>query len=366
LKIAVACGGTGGHIFPGLATADILRERGHDIRLWLAGKDVEAPAVKDWAGPVVTVQAEGLPSGFSLRMLRAAWKLLRAALSCRKIMRQNRPDVLLAMGSYASAGPVFAALSLNVPVVLHEANVLPGRAIALFSRWATAVAGSFEETRFYLRRKDLVVTGMPIRKDLEKAAKTAAPHESGRDLFTVLVMGGSRGAHRLNDLASAAIAQIHKAGHRIRVIHLTGTVDEAAIRKNYQDAGVAATVSAFEQDMAPIYTSTDLAICRSGASTCAELSDFAVPALQIPYPGATNDHQMVNARAMEKSGAVDVVPEHDLSLSWLVDYIVGCMQTPGRLARMSAATRSRAMQSAAESLATLVVQVGSGEYGLSV
>jgi UDP-N-acetylglucosamine--N-acetylmuramyl-(pentapeptide) pyrophosphoryl-undecaprenol N-acetylglucosamine transferase len=150
------------------------------------------------------------------------------------------------------------------------------------------------------------------------------------------------------------------------VIHLTGTVDEDAIRKNYQDAGVAAVVSAFEQDMAPIYTSTDLAICRSGASTCAELSDFAVPALQIPYPDATNDHQMVNARAMEKSGAVDVVPERDLSLSWLVDYIVGCMQTPGRLARMSAATRSRAMQSAAESLATLVVKVGSGEYDLSV
>ena len=366
MKIAVACGGTGGHIFPGLATADVLRQRGHEIRLWLAGKDVEAPAVKDWAGPVVTVQAEGLPSGFSLRMIRAAWKLLRAAWSCRKIMRQDRPDVLLAMGSYASAGPVFAALSLKVPVVLHEANVLPGRAIALFSRWATAVAGSFEETRFYLRRKDLVVTGMPIRKDLEKAAKSAPPHESGRDLFTVLVMGGSRGAHRLNDLASAAMVQIHKAGHRIRVIHLTGIVDENAIRKNYQDAGVAAVVSAFEQDMAPIYTTTDLAICRSGASTCAELSDFAVPALQIPYPDATNDHQMVNARAMEKSGAVDVVPERDLSLSWLVDYIVGCMQTPGRLARMSAATRSRAMQSAAESLATLVVKVGSGEYGPSV
>lgn len=366
MKIAVACGGTGGHIFPGLATADVLRQRGHEVKLWLAGKDVETPALKDWPGPVVTVPAEGLPSGLSLRAIRASWKLLRAAWACRTIMRQDPPDVLLAMGSYASAGPVSAALSLKVPVVLHEANVLPGRAIALFSRWATAVAGSFEETRFYLRRKDLVVTGMPIRKELEEAAKTAAPHEPGRDLFTLLVMGGSRGAHKLNDVASAAVIQIHKAGHRIRVIHLTGTVDEAAIRKSYQDAGVNAEVSAFEQDMAPIYTRTDLAICRSGASTCAELSDFAVPALQIPYPDATHDHQMVNARAMEKSGAVDVVPERDLSLSWLVDYIIGCMQTPGRLARMSAATRSRAMQSAAESVASLVVKVGSGEYGRSV
>jgi UDP-N-acetylglucosamine--N-acetylmuramyl-(pentapeptide) pyrophosphoryl-undecaprenol N-acetylglucosamine transferase len=150
------------------------------------------------------------------------------------------------------------------------------------------------------------------------------------------------------------------------VIHLTGIVDEDAIRKNYENAGVMARVSAFEQDMAPIYTSTDLAICRSGASTCAELLDFGVPALQIPYPGATNDHQMVNARAIEKTGAVDVVPERDLGLSWLVDYIVGCLQTPGRLARMSAAARSRAMQNAAESLAELVVKAGSEAYGLSV
>ena len=366
MKIAVACGGTGGHIFPGLATADILRGRGHEVRLWLAGKDVETPAVKDWAGPVVTVQAEGLPSGFSLRAIRTAWKLFHAAWECRKIMRENRPDVLLAMGSYASVGPVSAALSLKVPVVLHEANVLPGRAIALFSRWATALAGSFEETRFYLRRKDLVVTGMPIRKELEQAARTVVPHEVHHDLFTLLVMGGSRGAHRLNDLASAAIVRIHKGGYRVRAIHLTGTVDEDSIRKIYQEAGVPATVSAFEQDMAPIYAATDLAICRSGASTCAELSDFAVPAPQIPYPGATKDHQMVNARAMEKSGAADVVPERDLSVSWLVDYIVGCMQTPGRLARMSAAARSRAMQSAAESLATLVINVGSEKHVLVV
>jgi UDP-N-acetylglucosamine--N-acetylmuramyl-(pentapeptide) pyrophosphoryl-undecaprenol N-acetylglucosamine transferase len=259
-----------------------------------------------------------------------------------------------------------AALLLNVPVVLHEANVLPGRAVRLFSRWAATVAGSFEETRFYLRRKDLIVTGMPIRKDLEKAARNYRPHESGRDVFTVLVMGGSRGAHRLNDVASAAIAQIHKAGHRIRVIHLAGFADEAAIRRVYENAGVPGTISGFAQDMASVYAAADLAICRSGAATCAELSAFAVPALLIPYPFAANDHQTVNARAMEKSNAADVVPERDLSISWLVDYIVRCMQAPGRLARMSAASRSRAMQSAAELLAEVVIKVGRGDYGVAV
>ncbi len=357
MKIGVACGGTGGHIFPGLATAGVLVERGHAVKLWLAGKDIEAPALKDWKGPLVTVHAEGLPYGFSLRAIRAAWKILRAALACRRIMRRDRPDVLVAMGSYASVGPVAAALSLGVPVVLHEANVLPGRAISLFSRWATAVAGSFEETRFYLRRKEIVITGMPVRRELEKGARAPA-HEADRERFTILVMGGSRGAHRLNDIASAAVVRVHAGGHRVKVIHLTGVADEAAIRKVYEAAGVAHEVHGFAQDMGSIYAITDLAICRSGAATCAELSVFAVPSLLVPYPFAAGDHQMFNAKALEKIGAADVVPERDLSVAWLGDYIVNCLRDPGRLAKRSAAVRSRAAHSAAEALADLVAKVG--------
>lgn len=362
MKVAVACGGTGGHIFPGLATADVLRRRGHEVELWLAGKDVETPAVKDWKGPIVTVQAEGLPSDFSLRAIRAGFRLVGAAWSCRRIMKKARPGVLLAMGSYASVGPMGAALSLGIPVVLHEANVLPGRAIALFARWAVAVAGSFEETRYYLRRKDMVLTGMPIRRELEGAAEQAARATRG-DPFTVLVMGGSRGAHRLNDIVSAAMAQLHKGGHRIRVIHLAGFADEAAVKKTYGDAGVPAEVYGFVQDMAPLYSACDLAICRSGAATCAELSVFARPALLVPYPFAANDHQTVNARAIEKMGAADVVPEHDLSVAWLVDYVLGCMRTPARLDRMSAAFKERGVRGAAEALASLVIEVGEGRHG---
>lgn len=360
MKIAIACGGTGGHIFPGLAAAEVLRQRGHDITLWLAGKDVEEPAVRDWKGRVVTVVAEGMPSVFSAQALQAGTRLLRAMMSCRRIMKRDRPAVLLAMGSYASVGPVGAALSLRVPVVLHEANVLPGRAIAFFARWATAVAGSFQETRFYLRRKDLVLTGMPLRRDLERAARAAPARQ--HDLFTVLVMGGSRGARRLNEVAPAAIVQVHRGGHRLRVVHLAGRDDEAAVRKAYQEAGVPNTVHAFTADMAAVYGAADLAICRSGAATCAELSAFAVPALLVPYPSAMNDHQTLNARALEKTGAADVVPERDLSEAWLADYIAGCVGAPGRLARMSAAARSRAGQSGAEALAGLVERVGGGTY----
>jgi UDP-N-acetylglucosamine--N-acetylmuramyl-(pentapeptide) pyrophosphoryl-undecaprenol N-acetylglucosamine transferase len=340
-----------------LATAEVLRRRGHEIELWLAGQDVEAPAVRGWVGSVVTVPAEGLPSGFSPRVIQSTWKMIRAARLCSRRMREGRPEVLLAMGSYASAGPVVGALRWRIPVVLHEANVLPGRAIRFFSRWAAAVAVSFEETGYYLRRGDLVCTGMPLREDMEAAARQQAGAGPSRDVFTVLVTGGSRGAHRLNEIASEAVARVHAAGHRIGVIHLTGAADETAVRQAYEQAGVPQEVFPFSGDMASLYRRADLAVCRAGAATCAELAVFALPALLVPYPFAAYDHQTANARALEKNGAADVVPEQDLTAEWLADYLVSVMRNPGRLARQRTAASRRAAPSGAEALADLVEKV---------
>lgn len=360
MLIGLACGGTGGHIFPGLATASVLRDRGHEVVLWLAGKDVEQTAVQDWPGEVLTVPAEGFPSGISFRAVAVTARLVRAVTSCTALMRKQKPDALLAMGSYASVGPVCAALRLHVPYVLHEANVLPGRAVSLFSRWADSVAASFEETRFYMRRKNLVVTGMPLRAELAQAVGQPEKFRLDRDLFTVLVMGGSRGAVQVNEVVSEALCRAGQAGLKLQVIHLAGLHDHGELESAYQAAGVAHTVHGFAQDMASLYAATDLAICRAGAATCAELSAFGVPALLIPYPHAANDHQMANARAMEKAGAADVVSEHDLSVDWLVDYVSERVRTPSRLASMSAASRKRATRNGAEALADVVEGVAQG------
>ena len=150
MKIGIACGGTGGHIFPGLAVAEALRRRGHTVVLWLAGKPGEDLALVGWDGPIVTVYARGVSSHAPRAMIATCFRLVRAVLQCRQSMRRFSPDVLLAMGSYASIGPVLAARWLNIPVVLHEANVIPGRAIRFLSRWAEAVAVGFEETRQHL------------------------------------------------------------------------------------------------------------------------------------------------------------------------------------------------------------------------
>ena len=359
LNIHLACGGTGGHIFPGLATARVLRERGHIVTLWMAGKDVEQTAVRGWDGTVITVPSQGFPSGLNWDSVRSAWSLFNASRICLARMRRESPDVLLAMGSYASVGPALAAFRLHIPVVLHESNVIPGRAIALLSRRARAVAAVFEETRFYLKRREIVVTGMPLRRELAVAqeALPSAPRAPGEG-FTLLVMGGSRGAHRLNELVTEAVEEMGPAKRRLRMIHLTGPADEAAVGARYTALGATHEVHGFFSDMAALYRRADFAICRSGAATCAELCAFGLPALLVPYPFAARNHQFANAQAMARYGAGDLVEEKDLESDWLADYIGGMMRAPARLARMGAAARSRALCCAAEALADLVEQTG--------
>ena len=355
MKVAVACGGTGGHVFPGLATARELLSRGHEVTLWLTGRDTEQSARKDWDGPVVEVPARGFPSGLSFQSLQTAWRLVRAVGRCRAAMRGNRPDVLLAMGSYASVGPCGAARLLGVPIVLHEANVIPGRAVRLFARSAAAVAAGFEETRYHLRGAKLTVVGIPLREELTEAARGLPPREGVvHSPFRLLVVGGSLGAHRLNEVAVEALARLKRQGTEFAVAHLTGKEDEAFVRAAYVAAGVDAEVIAFTKYMAPLYHAADLAICRAGASTCAELAYFGVPALFVPFPRAAMDHQTANARALEKRGTGDVVDEAALTPEWLEAYLAQTARKPERLERLREAARREGVRDGTAALASLV------------
>jgi len=363
-KIALACGGTGGHIFPGLATAHVLRERGHDVEIYLAGKDIEADAVAGWEGTKYVVKAQGFQSKNPFAILKTLYGLRLARKRCRKLMKKQKPDVLLGMGSYACVGPARAAFGLDVPVVLHEANVVPGRAVSHLARDASAVAAFFDETSHYLQKSDLKITGMPIRPELWTAAQKAATRgkDAGRP-FTLLVMGGSRGSTPLNRLVSTSLIELARIRQDFFVIHLTGHKDEPMIRDLYERHSIPAKVSAFTSDMASIYRAADLTICRSGAASCAELMAFGVPSLLVPLPHAVRDHQTFNAKAMERIGCADFVPESDLDSTWLTEYIDGCMHTPDRLNRMTEAARRRAQVSGAERLADLVVKIAEDYVG---
>jgi len=356
-KIAIACGGTGGHIFPGLATAEELVSRGHSVTLWMAGKDIEKDAVKNWEGKVITIPSEGFQFGVSLRSLKTVAKLYRAYRMALPVMAKERPDVLLAMGSYASFGPVAAALRLRIPYVLHEANLLPGRAVSLFSRWAACVATSFEKSRYHLKADRVELTGMPLRRELQEASCRMRTKRRAGAPLRILVMGGSRGAQMLNEIVPRAVAEAVRQGTPLEVEHIAGLQDAEPVKKVYGDGGVNARVHNFVQEMQNIYLNVDLAICRAGASTCAELSAFGLPALLVPLPSAVRNHQMANARALEDLGAVDVIEQEALTATWLCDYLINIEKKPSRLEHMDAALKNRVRENAARKLADLLERV---------
>jgi UDP-N-acetylglucosamine--N-acetylmuramyl-(pentapeptide) pyrophosphoryl-undecaprenol N-acetylglucosamine transferase len=353
-KVAIACGGTGGHIFPGLATAKEMRARGHEVTLWMSGKDIEHDALQGWEGEIVTIPSEGFQFGISMRSLLTIVRLNRAYRLALPEMRRTNPAVVLAMGSYASFGPVMAARRLKIPYVLHEANLVPGKAVSMLSRWANSVAISFEKSSYYLKHSHLEFVGMPLRKSLLEAGKEERTPYRANGVLRLLVMGGSRGASVLNEVVPKALVAAAEKGVQLEVDHIAGLQETDEIERVYKEGGLTARVYHFVQQVEAIYPKVDLAICRAGAATCAELSLFALPALLVPYPFAARNHQLSNARALQDSGAADVVAQEDLTASWLRDYIENIFEKPERLERMIAAMKKRAQPDAAGKLADLL------------
>lgn len=350
---SVSCGGSGGHVFPGVATAQALERRGHTVRLLMAGRCIESATRFAWEGEVVNTGAREL----SLRPAKAIPSIVNLVTTfrrCRHDFFQRRPAALLAMGSYSSAGPVLAARRLGIPVVLHEANVVPGKATTTLCRLATAIALSFPETQTQLRGCHTVLTGLPLRRDLETGARTTRPVQSKP---TLLIMGGSQGAQRINELMPLVVEKLAISGLPVHVVHLSGAQDRQRVADAYTRAGIAAEVHAFHQDMSSLYQRATLAVSRSGANSCMELALFGIPAILIPYPHAVRNHQLANAQAMARAGAADLLEQDQLDPLRLAGIIQARLSDATLLGHMGKAARNRAITGADEKLADLVEQV---------
>ncbi|MBP5790668.1 MAG: UDP-N-acetylglucosamine--N-acetylmuramyl-(pentapeptide) pyrophosphoryl-undecaprenol N-acetylglucosamine transferase [Kiritimatiellae bacterium] len=350
MKIIVACGGTGGHAFPGIAVAEELAKRGHDVTIWDSGRDVESSVMRSWQGKIFSTGAKQLAA-------KNAFGILRSIFKCRRAMKKAKPDVLLAMGSYSSLPPVLAAKAYGVPVVLHEANTVPGKAVEFLSRYAKVVATSFEMTSKYLKAKT-VRTGLPVREGISGGKRFGfIPANS----FVVFVTGGSQGAHAVNLLMSEAIVtakvELEKrepVSRPLYVIHQTGVKDEGFVMAAYARAGIAARVHAFEREMADAFASADLVVARAGASTCFELAACGKPSLLIPLPSAMRNHQHFNAEAFARAGAADEGIQANLSAAGLGRYILAKYDHPEQLERMGAKMKLQATPDAAVRVADLV------------
>jgi UDP-N-acetylglucosamine--N-acetylmuramyl-(pentapeptide) pyrophosphoryl-undecaprenol N-acetylglucosamine transferase len=321
------------------------------VVLWLSGRDIESVSVSGWEGPVVFVGGKGLPKGFSPRLLSALGSMFTAFLKCLWLMMKHKPDIMLAMGGYASVGPVLAARVYKVPVVLHESNAIPGRAVRVLSRFAAVVAVSFASSARGFQRCQTVLTGFPLREDLKKADED--PVFSSKS-FTVLVMGGSQGAHRLNEVVSEAICSLHRKGIPVQVIHLAGFKDQEFVRNVYEKAGVPNTVFGFLNEMSRAYGQADVAIARAGAATCAELVASGVPSILVPLPTAMYDHQSANARALVETGGACMVAEKDLAAEVLAERLRELYRNPEKLDVMRDALKRVPVSDAAAGIADLL------------
>jgi UDP-N-acetylglucosamine--N-acetylmuramyl-(pentapeptide) pyrophosphoryl-undecaprenol N-acetylglucosamine transferase len=311
MNVAIACGGTGGHLFPGIAVAEALISRGHEILLLISEKQIDATAVRDRKEfQVEKIPAVGAPRLLSAQVFPFAAKFLKGLNACRKIYRSFGPRAVLGMGGFTSTAPILAGRMAGLPAFIHESNAIPGKANLLNARLSNKVLIGFAECARYFSKSALEVTGTPIRSSLRAPVdRKNALRNLGLDgnLKTVLVMGGSQGAHGINEAVVTSLPRFDAS--RVQFIHLTGKKDEQSVFQCYRNAGISAFVSAFYHRMEEVYSVADVAVARSGAATLTELSYFDLPAILIPYPFASENHQLLNAEIFAKNSVAEVLEE---------------------------------------------------------
>jgi UDP-N-acetylglucosamine--N-acetylmuramyl-(pentapeptide) pyrophosphoryl-undecaprenol N-acetylglucosamine transferase len=358
MRVVIGTGGTAGHVFPALAVAEHLRDAGDAEVLFLGrARGQEADLVREAGFPMETVAALPFVRKASLDALRAPVAAFRAARRARPIVRDA--DVVLGMGGYVSVPAALAARSESVPLILHEQNVTPGLANRVAGRWARAVAVSFEETVARFRRG--VLTGNPVRgsivrarearEPLGKEARAALGLEEGRK--TILLLGGSQGAVRLNRLAVDLCGLL---GHRsdLQMILLTGPRQYEQIRRDLpHPAGMLVSAHPFMERIDLAYAIADVAVSRAGASAVAELTVCGVPAILVPYPYATGGHQEANARTLERAGAATVVLDGEAGGPELARRLDRLFERPDQLEAMGDAARRFGRPDAAGAVARL-------------
>jgi UDP-N-acetylglucosamine--N-acetylmuramyl-(pentapeptide) pyrophosphoryl-undecaprenol N-acetylglucosamine transferase len=347
VKMVIAGGGTGGHVIPALAIARELRER-HAAEVLFIGtaRGIENRLVPAAGYPLELVEVGKLKNVGVATRAKTLFDLPRAVAASRKILRGFGAQVVIGVGGYASGPAMLAAQLMGIPTVAFEPNVVPGLANRLVARKVKAAAVHFEETAKFFRNAK--VTGVPVRQEF-----FSIPAKAANQPTTLLVFGGSQGAQAINQAVTGAFPILKKAMPGLRIVHQTGEKSLAEVRAAYQGCGLEAQVSAFIQDMPKAFAEADLLVCRSGASTVAEVTAAGKPAVFVPFPQAADDHQLRNAEALAKAGAARLIPQSELTPERLAKELLDLLQKPDELAIMAAAARQLAHPGAAREIADM-------------
>lgn len=350
-KLAVTCGGTGGHFYPGLSLARTVQAEGGEAVLLLGGKNsVQQAEIARNCGMKAIILPYMPPP--SWRSPGSCWRFLKGALTgkrqARKFLREFQPEALLGMGSFASLPAVWGALNAAVPVFLHDGNARIGRANRLFSRYARALGTAFPAVNGDRCHCPVVCTGMPLRPELAgqrpgraEAMKRLTERYGGEldeNRFTVLIFGGSQGARKLNNAFAGAVKELNAAGSRLQVIHLTGKGEFETVKKFWDEAGgVPGMVLPTLAEMGWAYSAADLVVARSGGSSVAELRAFGKYAVVIPYPYASELHQNDNAEFLVRQGGGEMIPDELVTVGLARETLERLSKDPAKLAEMGKA-----------------------------
>lgn len=345
-RILIAAGGTGGHVFPALATAEALRHSGDEVTFLGTSAGLEAKLVPGAGFPLQRMQMAGLRGKGVARLLAAPFLLARAVLQARCFLKELRPAVVLGMGGFVSGPAGLAARSLGIPLVIHEQNAVPGYANRLLARFAKCVLTGFPVPA--LEHSEWV--GNPVRQAIAALPQPQARFQGRTDKARLLVMGGSLGARDLNRVLVESAARL-PAAERPEIWHQTGEKHFEEVEAAYRSAGVEARVAPFITDMAEALGWADLALCRAGALTVAELACAGLGAILVPYPFAVDDHQAVNAEFMVRAGAARMIRQEKLSADTLLELLRPLLQDPLERLALAANARALAKPRAAEAVA---------------
>ncbi len=354
--VAIACGGTGGHLFPGLAVAEELVGRGCAVGLLISPKEVDRQAVKTAKGVEVhTLPAVACQRGRRRAFIQGAWQSWRAA---RKLFQSRPPCAALAMGGFTSAPPILAAKQAGAKTFLHESNTIPGRANRWIARLVDQAFVGFPSAATRLRVREATVTGTPVRSDFHPRDPVACRLALGFDPArpVVLVMGGSQGASGINDLMLAALPLLTQRAPHWQWLHLTGPHDSEKVKQTYAALGVKAAAHPFLAEMDLALGAASAAVSRAGASSLAELAAMRVPALLVPFPHAADNHQFCNALAAAETGAARLLEQKDATPEKVAGQLIELVENAAARDTLKTALARWHSPNAAQQMAEIILR----------
>jgi len=361
MKVVIAGGGTGGHVFPGIAVAKEFKRMLDNVETMFIGtsEGIEARIVPREGFDIKLIRSEGIVGRGVFSAMKAAIKIPLSIKDSYVILKNYKPDVVVGFGGYCSGPVLLSAFLMRIPTIIHEQNTVPGLTNKLLGKFVNIVAITYFESMDYFPRHKTYLTGNPVRDEILKGDRERGYRTFGLDsgLFTIFVFGGSSGASTINRALSEALVYMEDFKDKIQFLHQTGEGDFNYVREFYQARGFRGTVIPFTYNMADAYAVADLVISRAGATTLAELTACGKAAILVPYPFAAGNHQEINARKLWDLGATQVILDRELNGKTLSDLVRYLFESPDAIGEMERISRSVGRPDATKKILELIMRL---------